>query len=68
MLKKQPNIHVTDVKLLQKGYAAACATCGWVGPEHEDPDAAVVDCKAHETDPRPKRDPSLTLRKIRRRL
>ncbi len=68
LIRNKPDIHVTDVKLLKRGYAAACGTCGWLGPEHDDPDAAVVDAKAHETDPRPQSDPNFTLRKIRRRL
>lgn len=68
MQSKQTNIHVADVRVLKRGYAAACGVCDWVGPEHDDPDAAVADAKAHEENPKPKRDSSITLRKIRRRL
>lgn len=69
MLNKQSNnIHVADVSVNKRGYAAKCGTCGWVGPEHEGPDAAIADAQAHEANPKPKRDPSITLRKIRRRL
>jgi hypothetical protein len=66
--RTKPDIHVTDVRVLTRGYAAACSTCDWLGPEHAEPDAAVIDAKAHESDPRPQRDPNFTLRKIRRRL
>ncbi|HVO53681.1 MAG TPA: DUF6349 family protein [Solirubrobacterales bacterium] len=69
MAEKSPEIHIADVKVLKRGYAAACSTCDWVGPEHDDPDAAVEDAKAHEENPKPERNGKvIQLRKIRRRL
>ena len=68
MQKTKPDIHLADVRVLKRGYAAACSTCDWVGPEHADPDAAVVDAKAHEENPKPQRTGPIQLRKIRRRL
>jgi hypothetical protein len=59
--------HIADVRVLKRGYAAACGTCDWVGPEHQDPAAAVQDAAAHEKDPGPE-PRSIRLKKIRRRL
>ena len=68
-MKTKSGTHIADVRLLQRNYVAACGTCDWVGPEQEDPDAAVEDARAHERDPRASDwKPGMELRKIRRRL
>lgn len=68
-MKSTTAVHIADVRLLQRSYVASCATCDWVGPEHEDPDAAVQDARAHEKDPRASNwKPGMKLKKIRRRL
>jgi len=66
----RPNAeHIADVRILKRGYAAACATCDWIGPEHHDADPAVQDARAHEKNPnRQKKVPGIRLKKIRRRL
>jgi len=70
VFSKEPDIHVADVKILKRGYAAACATCDWAGPKREDPGAALEDARWHEANPRPApaRPAGRPLRRIRRRL
>ncbi|MGE5408156.1 MAG: hypothetical protein ACM3NV_06040 [Syntrophothermus sp.] len=71
MPEQKLDIHIADVRVLKRGYAAACGTCSWVGPVHEQPDPAVEEARAHEADPRPKRPqrrPGFQLRRIYRRL
>jgi hypothetical protein len=68
-MKSTTEVHIADVRLLQRSYVAFCGTCDWIGPEHEDPDAAVQDARAHEKDPRASNwKPGMKLKKIRRRL
>lgn len=70
-MPSEPDVqHIADVRILKQGYVAACTTCDWLGPEHQDPDQAVEDARAHEKNPLgPAKAPGFLLKKkIRRRL
>jgi hypothetical protein len=69
-MKREPDAqHIADVRMLSRGYVAACSTCEWVGPEHRNPEPAVEDARAHEKSPiGAEKVPDIRLRKIRRRL
>jgi hypothetical protein len=69
-MKTEPDPqHIADVRMLSRGYVAACSTCDWVGPERRHPDLAVEDARTHEKSPMAaEKVPDIRLRKIRRRL
>ena len=66
-MPEKHEVHIADVRVLKRGYVAACETCEWVGHEHADPAEAVQDAARHEEYPGPEPKP-IRLKKIRRRL